>query len=156
MATAFPGLTIRRHQRYRVYLQVDYSTRDAFLSNLVCNLSRGGMFIASSRPLPIGSEIDLKLALPGDACIRARARVVWNFDIRRGTLRVIPGMGIRFTAISVADRRRLEGYLESLASTLARPTLHGPAPRGPARAARLVGTEPVPSVRPLSSRRSRS
>jgi type IV pilus assembly protein PilZ len=108
----------RQHRRYPVNLRVDYSTRDAFLANRVSNLSQGGMFIPTDSPLPVQSELDLVLSLNGDGGdggqIRARGRVIWNYDIRKGTSRVVPGMGIKFVDLSPDDNRRLVDYLATL------------------------------------------
>ncbi len=106
----------RQHPRYPVNLTVDFTTREAFVGNHVSNLSRGGLFIATDSPLPVHSELDLELTLPQrDERIRARGRVIWNYDIRRGTSRVVPGMGIKFLDMSTADNRRLTDYLATLA-----------------------------------------
>ncbi len=109
------ALLPRQFKRYPVDLRVDYGTRDAFLANRVSNLSRGGLFIATETPLPVQSELDLVLTLKNeDERIRARGRVVWNYDIRKGTSRVIPGMGIRFVDLSPDDSHRLVDYLDTL------------------------------------------
>ncbi len=106
----------RQHPRHPVDLKVDYTTRDAFLANHITNLSRGGLFIASEAPLPVSSELDIVLTLPDqDERIRARGRVIWNYDIRKGTTRVIPGMGIKFLDISPEDSHKLAQYLATLA-----------------------------------------
>ncbi len=108
----------RQYRRYPVDLRVDYSTRDAFLANRVSNLSQGGMFIATDDPLPVQSELDLVLTLKdGDDRIRARGRVIWNFDIRKGTSRLIPGMGIKFVDLSPDDNHRLVEFIAALRGT---------------------------------------
>ncbi len=105
----------RQHERYPVDLRVDCTTRDAFLANRVSNLSKGGLFIATDKPLPVQSELDLVFTLKEeDARIRARGRVIWNYDIRQGTSRVIPGMGIKFIDMSPDDSRKLVDYLATL------------------------------------------
>ncbi len=105
----------RQYRRHPVNLRVDYSTRDAFLANRVSNLSQGGMFIATESPLPVQSELDLVLTLSEDGGhIHARGRVIWNYDIRKGTSRVIPGMGIKFVDLSPDDNRRLVDFLATL------------------------------------------
>lgn len=107
----------REHARYAVDLRVDCATRDAFVSNYVTNLSRGGLFIRSDHPLPVSAEVDLTLTLPdSDTRITARGRVVWNYDIERGTSRVVPGMGIKLLDIQEDERRKLAEYLEALPS----------------------------------------
>jgi uncharacterized protein (TIGR02266 family) len=112
----------RRHPRYEVSIPVDCSTRQYFFSNHVCNISRGGLFIRSDTPLPLNAEVSLVLRLPGaDRSIYASGRVVWNYDIQRGTSRIIPGSGIRFVGMTAADRAALESYLAGLEPTSGRP-----------------------------------
>jgi uncharacterized protein (TIGR02266 family) len=133
----------RQHERYPVNLQVNYETKDAFLANQVNNLSQGGLFIATETPLPVRSELDLVLTLRGDADrIRARGRVIWNYDIRKGTSRVIHGMGIKFLDLSPDDSRRLADFLATLqpAPTVA-PPKEAP-PRSPEAAGRLRVLDP--------------
>jgi type IV pilus assembly protein PilZ len=105
----------REHERYCVDLRVDYSTRDAFVSNRVTNLSRGGLFIESDRPLPVATEVDLTLTLPGtEGALKACGRVIWNYDIQKGSSRVIRGMGIKLLDMGSDARRTLEKYIENL------------------------------------------
>jgi len=108
----------REHSRYPVDLKVDYSTRDAFLSNHVTNLSRGGLFIKSDNPLPVSAEVDLTLTLPGtDGPMRARGRVIWNYDIGKGSYQVVRGMGIKLIDLGTKERQTLTEYLNSLRPT---------------------------------------
>jgi uncharacterized protein (TIGR02266 family) len=55
----------RRHERTPVTLVVDYDGADDFVGDYTENLSHGGTFIHTSRPLAIGSEIRLVLSFPG-------------------------------------------------------------------------------------------
>jgi uncharacterized protein (TIGR02266 family) len=110
-----PAAPPREHPRYEVSIPVDCSTRDVFVSNQVCNISRGGLFIRSETPLPLHSEVSLVLRLPdGQRCIRATGRVIWNYDIRKGTARIVPGGGIRFLDLPPSDRATLESFLSGL------------------------------------------
>jgi type IV pilus assembly protein PilZ len=105
----------REHPRYQVTIPADCSTRHVFISNHVNNISKGGVFLRSDRPLPLDAEVSLLLRLPGTGTsIRATGRVVWNHDMERGTSRIVPGSGIRFVDIRPADRVALETYLERL------------------------------------------
>jgi uncharacterized protein (TIGR02266 family) len=105
----------RAHPRYEVSLLVDCSTRDVFVSSQFCNISRGGMFIPSDTPLPLDAEVAVVLRLPGPGrSIRARGRVVWNYDVEKGTTRVVPGSGIRFVDMAAEDLETLEGFLVDL------------------------------------------
>ena len=110
----------RAHERYEVTIPVDCTTQDIFLSNHVCNISRGGLFIRSDKPLPLQAEVSLVLRLPeAGVSIRATGRVVWNYDMQKGTSRIIPGSGIRFVDMSASDRATLESYLKQLAKDCA-------------------------------------
>jgi uncharacterized protein (TIGR02266 family) len=115
----------REHARYAVDLSVDYSTRDAFVSNRVTNLSRGGLFIRSEQPLPIATEVDLTFTLPGTAApLRARGRVIWNYDIQKGSSRMVRGMGIKLLDMGLEERQMLVEYLDTLQPAKALETAH--------------------------------
>lgn len=106
-----------RPGRYRVDIPVDCSTREAFFSNRVTNLSRGGLFLRSDSPLPLHAEVDLAFKLPDSgATIQATGRVIWNYDVAKGSSRIVPGSGIKFLDISPADKALLEDCLARLAS----------------------------------------
>jgi hypothetical protein len=63
----------------------------------------------------LNTEVSLVLYLPGtDQCIRATGRVIWNFDMQKGTTRIVPGSGIRFVDMPPSDRASLESYLADL------------------------------------------
>lgn len=115
----------RHDPRFEVRITVDWSTRDMFLSNHVTNLSKGGLFIETPTPLPLNSEIFLRLTLPDvDAVVETKGRVIWTYDVRKGTARVLPGMGIKLIDTSAQHRAQLEAYLSRLDPPQ--------SPRGPA------------------------
>ncbi len=106
-----------RPGRYRVDIPVDCSTRGAFISNRVTNISRGGLFIQSSDPLPLQAEVDLALRLPETGVtIQATGRVIWNYDVEKGSSRIVPGSGIKFIDLSPENKARLEACLARLAA----------------------------------------
>lgn len=105
----------RADKRYQVSIPVDCSTLHIFISNHVNNISRGGLFLPSDSPLPLNAEVSLVLRLPtAGTSIHATGRVVWSYDVRKGTSRIVPGSGIRFVEMGPADRATLEAYLERL------------------------------------------
>jgi len=102
-----------REPRFRVDIQVDCTTRDFFVANRMTNISRGGFFIEAD--LPLHSEIDLCFRLPGEkAAIGAKGRVIWTYDIRKNSARIVSGSGIKFTEMAHEHRLLLESYLRSL------------------------------------------
>jgi type IV pilus assembly protein PilZ len=106
---------IRQDDRFSVRLRVDCSSRDTFAAGYATNLGRGGLFIASEKPLPADAALDLTLTLPGSSKrIRALGRVVWSRSRRQDLPLLTPGMGVKFLSMSCEDWGRLVEFLASL------------------------------------------
>jgi uncharacterized protein (TIGR02266 family) len=80
-----------------VTLTVQYRSGDELHRDRVLNRSVGGLFIRTSRPLPIGTELDLVIDISGELPIRQRARVVWErlYD-KKAPPHEPEGMGVQF------------------------------------------------------------
>jgi uncharacterized protein (TIGR02266 family) len=108
-----------REPRFSVDIQVDCATKDLFLANRITNIGRGGVFIEAQFPLQ--TEVHLRLTFPDTGTsIDVKGHVVWNYDMRKGTTRLVRGSGIRFTEMDPEDRAQLEKYLEDLERQTAR------------------------------------
>ena len=70
-------------------------------------LGLGGLFIRTKEPLPVGSVIQILIAVPGDG-VRARAEVR---DVRPNE-----GMGVGIVAMGQEDRQRLSKFVNGLAA----------------------------------------
>jgi len=86
----------RQHSRIPVSLQVSYLSKGDLQKDLVTNLSPGGLFVRTSKPLDPGTEVDLEVLIANEETpIHVRGKVVW--------LRPSPGqqsgMGIQFTGV---------------------------------------------------------
>ena len=104
-----------RPARYQLDIPVNCSTTGFFVSNRATNISRGGLFIESADPLPLNAEVDLAFKLPDTgATILATGRVIWNYDMAKGSARILPGSGIKFIDMAPGDRALLEACLERL------------------------------------------
>jgi len=113
--TQSSGRNRRKDARFEVKIKVDYSTKDIFVSNYVTNLSKGGVFIETKTPLPVQSEIRLTFILPEfNVKIEAKGKVVWTYDVKKGTSKVVSGMGIKFTDLSPENKAQIEEYLMKL------------------------------------------
>ena len=55
----------RGETRAPIELKVEYKRLNTFFADYTKNISRGGTFIKTSRPLPIGTEFLFKLFVPG-------------------------------------------------------------------------------------------
>jgi uncharacterized protein (TIGR02266 family) len=83
---------------------------------VVENLSAGGIFLRTPRPLPLGSYIELDLVRPGlKRAISVKGRVVGVLDAESAAAKnTAPGMGIQFFPLSEAARDRLGQVLQDL------------------------------------------
>lgn len=88
----------RVFQRIPYVVQVEFRTASSFLVAYSVNLSRGGMFLETDYPVPLGSEIPLQLAVPGHGIISLTGRVVWHRSVagEEGP----PGLGVEFQEMS--------------------------------------------------------
>jgi type IV pilus assembly protein PilZ len=55
----------RGEARRPIELKVEYKRLNTFFADYIKNISRGGTFIKTSRPLPVGTEFLFKLFVPG-------------------------------------------------------------------------------------------
>lgn len=55
----------RAATRRPIELKVEYKRLNTFFADYTKNISRGGTFIKTSRPLPVGTEFLFKLFVPG-------------------------------------------------------------------------------------------
>src|SRR5579883_2199294 len=58
------GIERRAYERAPIELKVEYRKLNTFFADYTRNISKGGLFIATSRPLPIGTKFLFKMAIP--------------------------------------------------------------------------------------------
>src|SRR5215213_8007503 len=74
------GIDQRKHPRYGVHLAVRYTNAEQFVADYVENLSAGGLFIAGADQLPLMTETDVHIELPGQGEWIVRAKSVFVID----------------------------------------------------------------------------
>lgn len=97
----------RNEQRRPVKVFINYRTIDQFFSEMGTNLSVGGVFVRSTNPLPVGTEIKISFNIPQFGCYLESMGVV----VHNGTVEN-PGMGIKFKNLSERAKRLLSDVLE--------------------------------------------
>lgn len=107
----------RRHaDRTPIELKVEYKRQNSFFADYTRNISRGGTFIKTTRPLPIGTEFLFKLFVPKlEEPLHLIGEVQWivtEAEADDGARE--PGMGIRFTYRQGASREEIEQIVERL------------------------------------------
>lgn len=67
----------RRARRIPVALEIEYRSAGAFLVAYSTNLSKGGLFIETGDPLPVGTTLDLRLRAPDATAMDLEGVVAW-------------------------------------------------------------------------------
>jgi uncharacterized protein (TIGR02266 family) len=83
----------RRSQRVPIALGLEYRSAGAFLVAYSTNLSKGGLFVETSAPLPIGTSVTLRLKTPHSQACEVEGMVAWIRAEARGPGQPA-GMGI--------------------------------------------------------------
>ncbi len=104
----------REYDRIPITLEVNYNTELDFLNSYTRNISAGGMFIRTIYPLPEGTELNIKFAIPEiKADFSLVAKVVWAAKPENGSDQEESGMGINFINMNKEKSKILQDYLES-------------------------------------------
>jgi type IV pilus assembly protein PilZ len=110
----------RREARAPIELKVEYKRLNTFFYDYTKNISKGGTFIKTEKPLDIGTIFLFKLMLPAQpAPLALRGEVRWV--VKEGqplppqvTEGHEPGMGIKFVYDSDDQREQLEQVVETM------------------------------------------
>jgi type IV pilus assembly protein PilZ len=101
--------------RAPIELKVSYKRVNSFFADYTKNISRGGTFIGTGRPLKLGTEFIFALEVPGLAePLRLNGRVIWTTEPEDATKANPSGMGIEFQYEDDAERRATEVIVERL------------------------------------------
>jgi type IV pilus assembly protein PilZ len=124
-----PGPEGRVHTRAPIELKVDYKKLNSFFADYTKNISKGGTFIKTKKPLPIGTRFLFKLSVPQRGSpFELIGEVVWaNGEGDEA------GMGIKFVYSDDSQRNDFEGVVEQLMSDSLGAELAGRLLNKPAR-----------------------
>lgn len=106
----------RSSDRIEVSWSVDCETEDTFLYAAITNISAMGIFVRTIDPLPIGTRVTLRFAPPQARESFVLGGVVqWVNAVRPREDNPNPGMGIRFSSLTLADRERIVEAIHTIA-----------------------------------------
>jgi type IV pilus assembly protein PilZ len=107
----------RAAPRHAIALRVDYKRMNTFFADYAKNISKGGTFIRTSKPLDVGTGFVFVLSIPGQPDqLQLQGEVMWTVDEGRATEEHPAGMGIRFKFVDDAEREALEKFVGKLMS----------------------------------------
>jgi type IV pilus assembly protein PilZ len=116
-ASSATGADRRRFPRHAIALRVDYKRMNTFFADYAKNISKGGTFIRTSKPLDAGTEFVFVLSIPGQPDqLQLLGQVMWTVDDVGATEEHPAGMGIRFKFTDAEELRQLEEFVAKLMS----------------------------------------
>lgn len=107
----------RNEARTPIELKVTYKKLNTFFHDYTRNISKGGTFIRTPKPLDIGTEFIFKLLVPelmDPLSLKGRVKWVVAEEEAGDEENPDPGMGIQFLYESDEDRLRVESTVERL------------------------------------------
>ncbi len=104
-------------QRIDTPIAIRFKRFDDFVEEVSENLSPTGMFIRTSKPLPLGAEFAFEFQLRDEfALFKGTAEVVWTRRRSEGTDRP-PGMGVRFLKLDLTSQKVVRRIVEQRAES---------------------------------------
>jgi uncharacterized protein (TIGR02266 family) len=95
-----------------VRVRLRYPDLDTFVERFAANVTRGGVFIASRAPRPVGAEFPFEVQLAtGQVALAGAGKVIWVKEFNPSEPTRPHGMGVQFTALSAASRVVLQRML---------------------------------------------
>ena len=122
-------------QQVGLLVRLAYGSIDEFVERFAVNMSRGGLFIRTRDPRPVGTPLALEIRLSnGESVIRAQAVVRWVRRPETGARShppLTPGMGVQFTQLDDESRAVVEQMVSLREKRGLAPGATTPAPVAP-------------------------
>ena len=105
----------RGGDRAAIQLRVDYKRLNTFFADYTKNISKGGTFIRTTKPLDIGTEFVFVLSVPShNTQLELKGAVVWVVTEDGATDEKPAGMGIKFKYADDGEREKVHDFVEKL------------------------------------------
>ena len=102
----------RSEERVRAKIKLSFNKVHDFFRAYIGDLASGGLFIKTTKGLPVGTILDLEFNLPKTKkVIYTTGRVAWARSQDMSTEKMPPGMGVEFIDMNPEDKKLLEKYL---------------------------------------------
>jgi uncharacterized protein (TIGR02266 family) len=89
--------------RVPIRLRVEFGTRGALRQSLMTNISRGGVFVSTDDPLPIGTPLELRVRIDEDGQEQVLRGDVVSVNTGASMTSGERGMGVSFSNLSADD-----------------------------------------------------
>jgi len=115
----------REENRAPITLRVEYKRINTFFADYTKNISKGGTFIRTTRPLDIGTEFMFVLSLPEAVELELKGVVKWVVPEAEASEEKPAGMGIQFVYVDDAQRMAVEAVVSGMMHVSLGPALAG-------------------------------
>jgi len=107
---------LRQGVRAPIKLRVDYERMNSFFADYTKNISKGGTFIKTARPLDLGTRFTFALTVPAlSEPVQLTGEVTWTLTPEQAAARgEEAGMGIRFIFEAASEQSDLEALVERM------------------------------------------
>jgi uncharacterized protein (TIGR02266 family) len=103
---------------FRVRLR--YAAFDTFIEKFAPNVTRGGVFLASKSPFPVGTTFAFEIQLAGgEPALVGEGKVTWVKPFDPAAPQKAHGMGVQFLSLDAPSREMLNQILARKAATAA-------------------------------------
>ncbi len=114
--TSQAGPPRRQALRVETRLEVAIKSADEMKKCFIKNISGGGLYIETPQPPPIGTRLDLKLAIPGyNKVVETLVEVAWTMPNPSAEMQ--PGMGVKFISIDPAAKKQIQKLVDERVTT---------------------------------------
>ena len=115
-----------------VRIRLRFASFDAFIDKFAPNVTRGGVFIASRTPLPIGSTFAFEIQLAGgEVALAGDGKVTWVKAFDPAAPQKPYGMGVQFLRLDTPSRELLNKILARKAAPSGSGAVRAPTPAAP-------------------------
>ncbi len=106
-----PAKPQRQRPRVRMQAEVDFQSDDNFFNGFSANISDGGLFVATTSLVPLGTEVDLAFTLPSGARIETKGVVRWVREVNDKLPEAFPGLGVQFKHLEPTAQAAIDQFL---------------------------------------------
>lgn len=113
------GAERREHERKKVLkVEVRVASTEAFRASYLRDLSLGGLFVRSKKPLPLGTAVVIELLVATLEPVRLHGDVVRLENDKDGQPR---GFGVKFSDVDAATQSALQGIIAAASAPVTPP-----------------------------------
>ncbi len=105
---------MRKHIRAPFNRNVFFTFAGLDVKSFAITLSEGGLYLRTSKPLPVGSKVNVNIPLNSGVAVAVKGEVAYTMGLLKGQFLVPPGMAIRFIDVDTETIEKLRKEVSDL------------------------------------------